>query len=196
MPTIRVWYAAGQLFVTRFSRYVKAPKAKSQYTGASSQSRGCASSGGPRAPRHPSSCRRCTSSGQGQSRDERARCATSRSSETGSGHESSGSAWIVTGRCECARCVTWGSNLPDGDPRILGGRDPESRIFFLVGLIFFFFGARLRFFLEFSKILGKGNRWRTRYDRSDRARRLSSCARVDLRCKSMPAQDYSELNAY
>jgi hypothetical protein len=42
----------------------------------------------------------------------------------------------LTGRCECARCVTWGSNLPDGDPRILGGRDPESRILFLVGLIF------------------------------------------------------------
>jgi len=35
----------------------------------------------------------------------------------------------LTGRCECARCVTWGSNLPDGDPKILG-RDPESRIFF------------------------------------------------------------------
>jgi transposase-like protein len=31
---------------------------------------------------------------QGQSRDECARCATSRSSETGSEHESSGSAWI------------------------------------------------------------------------------------------------------
>ena len=38
--------------------------------------------------------RRCSPSGQGQSRDERGRCATSRSSETGSGHESSGSAWI------------------------------------------------------------------------------------------------------
>ena len=37
---------------------------------------------------------RCSPSGQGQSRDERGRCATSRSSETGSGHESSGSAWI------------------------------------------------------------------------------------------------------
>jgi hypothetical protein len=36
----------------------------------------------------------------------------------------------LTGRCECARCVAWGSNLPDGDPKILGGRDPESRLFF------------------------------------------------------------------
>ena len=65
---------------------------------------------------------RCSPSGQGQSRDERARCATSRIAQR------PGAGTIVlgvhglTGRCECARCVTWGSSLPDGDPKILVGR--------------------------------------------------------------------------
>jgi hypothetical protein len=41
-------------------------------------------------------------------------------------------------------------------------------------------------------------RWHTRYDCVEAVRytrQLSSCTRADLRCKSMPAQDYSELNA-
>ena len=73
----------------------------------------------------------------------------------------------LTGRCECARCVTWGSSLPDGDPKILVGRDPESRIFFWNTRFFpccachfrkiFVIRARLRFFCDFSKILVQGN---------------------------------------
>ena len=41
----------------------------------------------------------------------------------------------LTGRCECARCVTWGSNLPDGDPKILG-EGTRNRGFFLEYQIF------------------------------------------------------------
>ena len=119
-----------------------------------------AASGGPRAPRHPSSCRRCTSSGQGQSRDERARCATSRSSETGSGHESSGSAWIDWKVRVCAMrnlgisFARWGSQDPGGGGTRNRGIFPRRADIFSQ---FFFFGARLRFVFEFSKILGKGN---------------------------------------
>ena len=88
------------------------------------------------------------------------------SSETGSGHDSSGSAWIDWKVRVCAQCVTWGSSLPDGDPKILVGRDPESRIFFWNTRFFpccachfrkiFLIRARLRFFCEFSKILVQG----------------------------------------
>jgi hypothetical protein len=73
---------------------------------------------------------RCSPSGQGQSRDERAHAARRAVAQRpGAGTRVLG-VHGLTGRCECARCVAWGSNLPDGDPKILGGRDPESRLFF------------------------------------------------------------------
>ena len=72
----------------------------------------------------------------------------------------------LTGRCECARCVAWGSNLPDGDPKILGGRDPESRLFFWNTRFFsccachfrkkILIRARLRFFLRIFENPGTG----------------------------------------
>jgi hypothetical protein len=72
---------------------------------------------------------RCSPSGQGQSRDERAHAARRAVAQRpGAGTRVLG-VHGLTGRCECARCVTWKSNFPDRDPKILGGRDPESRIF-------------------------------------------------------------------
>jgi len=60
----------------------------------------------------------------------------------------------LTGRCECARCVTWGSNLPDGDPKILG-EGTRNRGFFSGiprGVFYFFPGP------EFKKPQSPGER--------------------------------------
>ena len=48
----------------------------------------------------------------------------------------------LTGRCECARCVTWGSNLPDGNPKILGGRTRNRGFFFLEYHVAFFISSQ------------------------------------------------------
>jgi hypothetical protein len=60
----------------------------------------------------------------------------------------------LTGRCECARCVTWGTNLPDGDPKILGGRT-RNRGFFsgIPRRVFYFFPGP-----EFKKPQSPGER--------------------------------------